>query len=153
MTDTVARFGRPTLLCLAAAGGICCLFFSFRDLPSTTAAEDAMPNRLFEMRTYIAQEGKLDALHARFRDHTTSLFEKHGMTNIGYWTPAEGPEAANTLVYLLAYPNREAREQSWQAFMNDPEWKKAKEESERNGPLVAKVITQFLSPTDYSAIK
>lgn len=153
MTHSLARFRRPTLLGLMATGAICCLLRSINDTPSTAVAEDAMPSRLFEMRTYIAQEGKLEALHARFRDHTTKLFEKHGMKNIGYWTPAEGAEAANTLVYILAYPDREAREKSWQAFMNDSEWKQAKEESERNGPLVAKVISQFLTPTDYSEIK
>lgn len=149
---TATRLGGRRLLPLLTTVAICYLLFSNKDFSSTTA-EDSMPNRVFEMRTYIAQEGKLDALHARFRDHTTKLFEKHGMTNIGYWTPTDGPEAANTLVYILAYPNREAREQAWQAFLDDPEWKSAKEESERNGPLVAKVISQFLTPTDYSAIK
>ena len=119
----------------------------------TRADEDDMPARVFEMRTYITHEGKLDALHARFRDHTTKLFEKHGMSNVGYWTPADGPEAGNTLVYILAYPSREAREQSWQAFLNDPEWQRAKAESEQNGPLVEKVVSQFLLSTDYSAIQ
>lgn len=118
---------------------------------SPAAEETGM--RFFEMRTYVAAEGKLDALHARFRDHTTALFEKHGMTNVGYWVPTDGPEAANTLVYILAYPSREAREASWKAFVNDPEWTKAKEASEVNGPLVEKVISQFLAPTDYSTIQ
>src|SRR5437764_13859278 len=63
----------------------------------------------FEMRTYTAADGKLDALHARFRDHTNALFLKHGMTVIGYWTPTDGEKAKNTLVYILAYPDREAR--------------------------------------------
>lgn len=109
--------------------------------------------RVFEMRTYITHPGKLPDLHRRFREHTTALFEKHGMTNIGYWTPAEGPEAENTLVYLLAYPSREAREKSWKAFLADPDWIKAYTASHQNGPLVDKVVSQFLSPTDYSAIR
>lgn len=109
--------------------------------------------RVFEMRTYITHPGKLPDLHRRFREHTTALFEKHGMTNVGYWTPAEGPEAENTLVYLLAYPSREAREKSWKAFLTDPDWIKAYTASHKDGPLVEKVISQFLSPTDYSAIR
>lgn len=110
-----------------------------------TAEKDA---RIFEMRTYYAAPGKLDELHARFRNHTVKLFEKHGMTNIGYWVPIENPE--NKLIYLLAYPNREARETSWKAFGADPDWKKAAKESEANGKLVAKVEQLFLTATDYS---
>lgn len=116
---------------------------------SGTARDDA---RIFEMRTYFANEGKLEALHARFRDHTCKLFEKHGMTNIGYWVPVgENPE--RKLVYILAYPSKEAREASWKAFQADEDWKKAKADSEKNGVLVAKVDSVFLTGTDYSAIK
>lgn len=120
----------------------------------TTARADEPPaNRLFEMRTYVANDGKFEALHQRFREHTNKLFEKHGMTLVGYWVPADGPEAANTLVYILAYPNREAREKSWKAFMADPDWQAAYKASHANGPLVKAVKTQFLNPTDYSPIK
>src|SRR5947199_8746890 len=77
--------------------------------------------RFFEMRTYYAAPGKLDDLLARFRDHTMALFEKHGMANIGYWLPLTNTD--NKLVYILAYPSREARETSWKAFSSDPEWK------------------------------
>jgi hypothetical protein len=104
--------------------------------------------RVFEMRTYFAPAGKLDALHARFRDHTVKLFEKHGMTNIGYWVPQENPD--HKLIYLLAYPSREAREQAWKAFVADPEWQKVKKATEANGPIVAKVEYVFLKATDYS---
>ena len=108
-------------------------------------------SRVFELRTYTANEGKLEALHARFRNHTTKLFEKHGMTNVGYWSPKDMPLAQNTLVYLLAYPSREAAKQSWENFRNDPEWKKVKAESEANGELVKKVDSVYMDPTDYSA--
>jgi hypothetical protein len=111
--------------------------------------------RLFEMRTYITHPGKLPELHRRFRDHTNRLFVKHGMELIGYWTLADGDDEAkeNTLVYILAYPNREARDASWKAFGDDPEWKSAYEASHRNGPLVKKVESRYLNPTDYSPVK
>ena len=110
-------------------------------------------NRFFEMRTYITNPGKMPNLHARFRDHTCKLFEKHGITNIGYWSPTTGDNAENTLVYILAYPSKEAREASWKAFQADPDWQKAKAESEKEGGLVGKVISSFMTPTDYSPIK
>lgn len=115
--------------------------------------ENEKVTRFFEMRTYICHEGKLDDLHKRFRDHTNRLFVKHGMTLIGYWTPTDGEDAKNTLVYILAYPSREARDKAWKAFINDPDWKKAYQESHKDGPIVKKVISQFLAPTDYSPIK
>ena len=108
----------------------------------------AQDTRCYEMRTYFAPPGKLEALHARFRDHTVKLFEKHGMTNLGYWVPLENPE--NKLIYVLAYPSREAREESWKKFMADPEWHAAWKASEENGKLVEKAEIQFLSATDYS---
>lgn len=112
-------------------------------------AEDT---RVFEMRTYWAPEGKLDALHARFRDHTAKLFEKHGMSNVGYWVPLENSE--NKLIYVLAYPSRDEREKSWKAFLADPEWQNAQRKSEIDGKLVEKVESRFLQATDYSpAIK
>jgi len=122
----------------------------------TLSALAANPDtRVFEMRTYYAAPGKLDALHARFRDHTCKLFEKHGMTNIGYWTPiASEPNAPDNpeqkLVYVLAYPTREAREVSWKEFQGDPDWQAAKTVSEANGKLVAKVEQLFFAAADFS---
>jgi len=113
----------------------------------TALAADA-DTRVFEMRTYHTAPGKLDDLNARFRDHTVKLFEKHGIANIGYWTPIENPD--NLLIYVLAYPNREARDASWKEFMADEDWKKARAESEVNGKLVTKVDQLFLSATDFS---
>jgi hypothetical protein len=122
--------------------------------PGLFADESATkPTRFFEQRIYITHPGKLDALHQRFRDHTNRLFQKHGMELIAYWTPVEGEDASNTLIYVLAYPDREARDKSWKAFLDDPEWKKAYEESHKAGPIVMKVESKFLTPTDYSPIK
>lgn len=106
--------------------------------------------RVFEMRTYYTHPGKLEALHQRFREHTNALFVKHGMSLVGYWVPEAKEE---TLVYLLAYPSKEAREASWKAFMEDPAWKAAFAASRKDGPLVAKVDSEFLRATDYSPIQ
>jgi hypothetical protein len=104
--------------------------------------------RFYELRTYHAEPGKLDALLTRFRDHTCKLFEKHGMTNVGYWVPVDNKD--NLLVYLLAYPNQPARDASWKAFLEDVEWKKAAAASEVNGKLVGKIDSTFLIPTAFS---
>lgn len=103
---------------------------------------------VFEMRTYYSPPGKLDALHARFRDHTIKLFEKHGIRNVGYFVPIQNDE--NKLIYFLSYPSLEARQKSWAAFQADPDWQKARAESEKGGKLVSKVVSAFLTPTDYS---
>ncbi|MEQ8785270.1 MAG: NIPSNAP family protein [Pirellulaceae bacterium] len=120
---------------------------------TTVAKKDEKENRVFELRTYTCHPGRLDALNKRFRDHTCKLFEKHGMTLIGFWTPTEGPEAENTLIYLLAFPSREARDKAFAAFREDPAWKKAFAESHEDGEIVMKVDSKFLAPTDYSYIK
>jgi hypothetical protein len=104
---------------------------------------------VYELRIYYANPGKLDDLHARFRNHTMKLFEKHGMTNVGYWVPTDNPE--NKLIYILAHPSREAADKAWKAFRADPAWEKAKKDSEVNGVLVKNAEVTFLSATDYSA--
>jgi hypothetical protein len=109
--------------------------------------------RVFELRTYYAAPGKMTALHARFRDHTCKLFKKHGMTIIGFWSPTDSEEAEKKLVYILAFPSREAAEKSWEAFLNDPDWKEVKAASEKDGTLVTKVESVFVKATDYSPIK
>ena len=122
-------------------------------LGRVTTGDAEMKNRVFELRVYTANEGKLEALLARFREHTTRLFEKHGMTNIGYWTAVDTPRSQNTLIYLLAHPSREGADKAWAAFRDDPEWKKVKEESEVNGVLAGKVESTFLTATDFSNLK
>lgn len=119
------------------------------DPPATAAGR-----RVFELRTYHTHPGRLAALNARFRDHTCGLFKKHGMELVGFWTPKEGQKGhGDTLVYLLAFPSREAAEASWKAFRDDPEWKAAKDASEKDGPIVERVESVYLDPTDYSAIR
>jgi len=110
-----------------------------------------LSQRIFEMRTYYACPGRMPAMHTRFRDHTCKLFAKHGMTLVGFWTPADAPE--DRLVYILAYPDRAAADRSWDAFRNDPVWQKAKADSEKDGPIVARIESVFLNPTDYSPAK
>ena len=114
----------------------------------TFTAKAQEKQRFYELRTYHAEPGKLDALLSRFRDHTCKLFEKHGMTNVGYWLPVDNPD--NLLVYLLAYPNQPARDASWKAFGEDEEWKKVVASSEANGKLVGKIDSTFLLPTAFS---
>lgn len=115
-----------------------------------------MDTRVFELRTYYAAPGKMAALNARFRNHTNKLFEKHGMTIIGFWTPLVGAtedKGPEKLIYMLAFPSKEAAAKSWKAFQDDPDWKKAKAESEKDGKLVDRVESTYLTPTDYSPLK
>jgi hypothetical protein len=127
----------------------------FLSLPSHATGELAVPenSRVFEMRTYTAAPGKLQALHARFRDHTLRLFEKHGMKNVIYLSPVDEKLAGDTLVYLISHASREAADKSWEAFRADPEWHAARDESEKGGKLVSKVDAQYFTPTDYSPVK
>jgi hypothetical protein len=111
-----------------------------------------MDLRVFELRTYTAIPGKIDALHARFRDHTLNLFEKHHMTVMGFWRPADEQQAKRQLVYLLAFPSQAAALESWENFQADPEWKTVKAASEMDGPLVEKIDSTYLKPTDYSPL-
>ena len=117
------------------------------------AAAADKEDRVFELRVYYAAKGKLDALHARFRDHTCKLFEKHGMTLVGFWSPIDRGQSEEVMYYILAYPSKEAADQAWKAFRADPDWLQAKAASEKDGPLVSKVESGYLSPTDYSKLK
>jgi len=114
----------------------------------------AAPNQhVFELRTYVAAPGKFEDLKARFRNHTVKIFEKHGMKNIVYGVPAEGPGASNTLIYLLQHDSRDAAKASWDKFRTDADWMKARAASEANGKLTDKVESIFLEPTDFSPMK
>jgi len=115
----------------------------------------AADTHVFELRTYTAPPGKLEALKSRFRDHTITIFNKHGMKSIGYWVPQDGPEHENTLIYILQHDSREAAKKNWSEFGADPEWVKAKGDSEKDGPLTVPGTTKsvFMDPIDYSPIK
>ena len=108
---------------------------------------------MYELRTYYTHPGKLPDLQTRFRDHTTKLFEKHGMTNIGYWVPQDEPAHSNTLIYVVAHESREQAEKNWAAFGADPEWVKVRTASEVNGKIVEKVDRVYMDATDYSKIR
>ena len=101
-----------------------------------------------EMRVYHAMPGRLPDLNARFENHTMRLFEKHGITNVGYWTEDVG--TSNQLVYMLGYDGLGNREKSWSAFGADPDWQKARAASEVNGPLVRMSESSIMRPTPYS---
>jgi hypothetical protein len=154
MLDRIKTAGEGAMKLLGWAGliGLCALgWVCLADGP--VRGEKKVDNRVFELRTYYAAPGKMADLHARFRDHTCKLFEKHGMTIIGFWSPDKPEEAEKKLIYILAFPNKEAKDKAWKAFGADPDWQKAKTESEKNGKLVDKVESVTMNPTDYSAMR
>jgi hypothetical protein len=121
---------------------------------NVTEKSASADQRVFELRTYYTNEGKLNDLHNRFREHTNRIFKKHGIEIIGFWTPQDDKDGkGEKLIYLIAFPSREAAKKAWQEFRDDPEWQKVFAESHRNGVLVKKVDSVFLDPTDYSPIK
>src|SRR5512147_1657440 len=134
---------RRAMLCLA-------LTLVAPRLVAAEPAPEAGEVRVFELRTYTASAGKLDALNARFRDHTLALFKKHGMEVVGFWMPLDKEAGAGEkLVYILAHPSRAAAEASWKAFRDDPEWVKVKADSEKGGVLTTKIESVFVEATDY----
>jgi hypothetical protein len=110
-------------------------------------------NRVYELRTYTCNEGKLEALKTRFRDHTIEIFNRHHMESIGYWVPQDGEKSKTTLIYILAHPSREEAAKNWKEFSSDPEWKKVSAESDLNGKIVNHVESVFMDPADFSKLK
>jgi NIPSNAP len=116
--------------------------------------ETTASHRVFELRTYYTNDGKLTDLHKRFRDHTCRLLKQHGAELIGFWTPLDEKDGkGGKLVYLVAFPSREAAKKTWEDFQKDPEWQKVYKESHENGVLVKKVDSVYMEPTDYSELK
>ncbi len=140
---------RQALLCLLTT------LLAGRTLVAGQAPPTPAPGgRVFELRTYSASPGKLDALNARFRNHTLALFRKHGMEIVGFWMPIDQEAGAGEkLVYILAHQSRAAAAASWQAFRVDPDWVKVKADSEADGVLTTKIESVFLASTDYSPLK
>ena len=136
------------VLVLVFAAGYVMGQFSRADL-----AAQAGGQKVFELRTYYTLPGKLPDLQTRFRDHTTKIFEKHGMKSVGYWVPQDGAEHTNTLVYIISHDSREQAKKNWAEFGKDPEWVKVKTASEANGKIVEKVDSVYMDPADFSQIK
>jgi hypothetical protein len=147
------------LLCLIAAMyGVFLAHLARAQEGAGNAAAEEKEGKLYELRIYETNPGKLPDLNARFRDHTMRLFEKHGMENIIYWTVSEsqvrGEEDVqdNLLVYVIAHKDEAAKDASWEAFINDPEWKQVAARSEENGKILAKAPRSILMrATDFSA--
>jgi hypothetical protein len=104
--------------------------------------------KYYELRIYYCHPGRLDALISRFTNHTTKIFERHGMTNVGYWIPNNNEK--NALYYILSYPSQAERDSSWKKFGRDQEWKEVAKKSEESGKIVAKVESIFMKATDFS---
>lgn len=152
MKTVITRFTR-LVICLAALSAFTTL--AMAQAPSTPPVEAPSPSlvkdgKCYEIRTYYAFPGKLEDLHSRFRNHTIKLFKKHGMEIVGFWGPTDKEKGSERdLIYVLAYPSREAREASWKAFQNDPEWQAARKASEANGKLVEKAESIYMGEVDY----
>jgi len=123
----------------------------YETLEDNKSASKPLQNSVYELRIYHAVEGKLPELLARFRDHTTKLFEKHGIRNVAYWTPMDDPQKGKTLIYIVAHPSREAAAKNWQAFREDPEWVAVRDKSEANGKIVESVDSTYMALTDFSS--
>jgi len=145
---------KPLALALAALAAPALAVALATAPPNRAGAAPRAGTRVFELRTYYTHPGRLDALNKRFREHTNRLFQKHGIELVGFWTPQDEKDGkADKLIYMIAYPSREAAKASWKAFQDDPEWKAAREASEKDGKIVQKVESVFLDPTDYSPVK
>lgn len=118
---------------------------------SSMATETA--EKVFELRTYKTHPGKLQALEARFRDHTTRIFSNHGMQVVAYWTPTELPEASNTLIYVLSHASRAQADKNWKAFIADPEWKRVAAESQKDGKILVSIDRVYMQSTDFSPMR
>lgn len=109
-------------------------------------------HHVYELRMYHVNQGEMDALAARFGDHTDAIFKRHNMKGVGYWVPEDPPYSQSLFVYILEHPSREEAKKNWDAFRDDPEWKKVKAESEAQGPLVDHIDSYFMDPTSFSAL-
>ena len=143
---------RTLLQSLPAAALLPSAAWPINSIEPSPNEENSMPSTstVYELRIYHVYEGKLDDLLRRFRDHTISLFSKHNMKSLAYWTPTDDPLKGKTLVYILEHPSREAATANWQAFRDDPEWQSVRDKSEANGKLVDHIDSTYLTLTDFS---
>jgi NIPSNAP protein len=110
-------------------------------------------HHVYELRMYHVNPGKMEALIARFGNHTDAIFKRHNMKSIGYWVPEDAPHSQNLFIYILEHPSREEAKKNWQAFQDDPEWKKVKADSEIDGALANHIDSYFMDPTSFSALQ
>lgn len=101
---------------------------------------------IYELREYVAEPGRMDAVHARFADHTLDLFVKHDIKVVGFWNDVENPER---LFYLCAFADADAKKAAWESFFDDPEWQRVRAESEKDGPIVKQIISTTLTTAPY----
>lgn len=114
----------------------------------------ADPEKTYELRIYTTAENRLDALNARFRDHTVKIFDRHGLKSFAYWTPTDEPKSKNLLVYVLEYESRDSAKAGWKKFGADPDWKNARAESEKDGRILSqRPESVYMTPTAYSPTK
>jgi len=139
--------GIKTLSLLSFIGGAV-MTLGFSHIGGTKTSQ-----HVYELRMYHVNEGKMDALIARFGDHTDTIFKRHNMKSIGFWRPEDAPYAQNLFVYILEHPSREEARKNWAAFQADPEWKKVKADSETNGSLANHIDSYIMDPTSFSALK
>lgn len=137
-----------SFMTVAAAIGLCVAFAARGAEPG-----DNKVNHVYELRVYHVLPGRMDALKARFRDHTNKLLEKHGMKLIGFWQPTKPEDTDRQLIYLVEHASEEAAKKSWGTFRQDPVWTAARDASEKDGKIVEKVVATFMKPTDFSALK
>ena len=107
---------------------------------------------IYELRVYHCVPGRLPDLLKRFDTITLRIWERHGIQQAGFWTVLVG-ESNQALYYLLKFDSLADREKKWNTFQADPEWHAARAETEKNGPIVAKVVNSFLQPTSFSSVK
>ena len=139
---------------LGASAAIFVAGFSLGSLRQAGSVAHAQAGKhVYELRTYTTMDGKLGDLNKRFRDHTVRIFNKHGMKSVIYVTPQDAPLSQNTLIYVLEHPSRDEAKKHWAEFQADPEWKKVSEESQKDGRIVSKVDSVFMTATDYSPMK
>jgi hypothetical protein len=144
---------KTTGLMLAGATAVFVAGVAVGSTMQNLAVAHAQSGKVYELRTYTAPDGKLGDLHARFRNHTMRIFDKHGMKSVAYFSPQDAPLSQNTLIYILEHPSRDEANKHWAEFSADPEWKKVSEESQKDGRIVTKVESVFMTSTDYSPMK
>jgi len=108
---------------------------------------------IYELRVYRCVPGRLAALLRRLETGGVSLFKRHGIRPVGFWTVEIGPSSSSELVYLLQWESLSERERKYASFLADADWVALRDESEKDGPIVASITNYILAPTQFSALK